>query len=388
MGWAILAGMGWQALRRIESRRALPLIIWWSVLLLLVIIGVAWTHWFPEMLAVPTASLALALIGLPFLALYTCTRRLQDLTLSIIVTVAVLESLVLVPQFMTSTLAYDLAQPTPIVEFLKKQTARGRTYSTQGLIPLTQAVSHGIETVDGYDPVQLEYYVTWLNSSSGCDLAGYSPSVPTCASPEIEPNAYLDAQPDGKLLGLGHVQYIVTNHELTRWSSPIWQSNSERIYKNEDMLPPAFVVSQVIEESNDAAAMALLRDSDPLLVAIVPRLPSATPMDDWQQQQAMVIQTSPNMLHVEVEGPGWLVVGEVWAPGWQAALDGKPVEVHRTDVAFLGLPLPAGSHQVDFEYAPLGWTWGRWVSFATAVFLLVSTTLILLSEPRNRIGPR
>jgi hypothetical protein len=382
LGWAVLAGMGWQALGQIKGRKALPLLIWWSVLLLLVIIGAAWTHWFPEMLAVPTTSIVIALIGLPCLAIHTWTQKLRHVTPTIMVSMAVLESLALTPLFMASTLASDLTQPTPAVEFLTEQGDFGRTYSTQGLIPLTQAVSHGIETVDGYDPVQLEYYVTWLNRSSGCDLTGYSPSVPTCASPEIDQSAYLRAQPNGRLLGIGQVQYILANHALDQWPLPVWQSGSERIYENEGMLPPAFVVPQVIEESSDEAAMSLLRSSDPSTVAVVSELPGGIQMGNWQGQEAMTIRTGPNTLQVESEGPGWLVVSEIWAPGWQAALDGRPVEVYRTDVAFLGVPLPTGSHTVEFEYSPVGWAWGRWVSLGTAGFLLLTTTLVLLVSRR------
>jgi hypothetical protein len=384
MGWALLAGMGWQALKRIRGRKTLPLIFWWSVLLLLSIIGAAWTHWFPQMLAMPTASVVIALVGLPILAGHAWTQRLRIAAWATLATMAVLESLVLVPMFIAAAPVSELMKPTQTMDFLLQQSNLGRTYSTQGLIPLAQAVSHGIETVDGQDAVQLRHYLIWLNQASGCDLTGYSLGVPTCASPEIDPTAYLRAQPNGKLLGIGHVQYVVTNHDLDQWSSPIWRSDSEKIYENPETLPPAFVVPQVIEEGDDEAAMSLLKASDPSIVAVVPELPKNLQLRSEQPGKARVVRRSSNEIEVEAEGPGWLVVSEVWAPGWYARIDGSPNKVYRTDVAFLGLALPSGSHLIEFEYAPVGWKWGRWVSLITAGLLLVTTTWTLLARLRKR----
>ena len=50
--------------------------------------------------------------------------------------------------------------------------------------------------------------------------------------------------------------------------------------------------------------------------------------------------------------PAYLVIAESWAPGWRARLDGRPADLHPTNLAFQGLPLPAGSHRVIFEYVP------------------------------------
>ena len=52
-----------------------------------------------------------------------------------------------------------------------------------------------------------------------------------------------------------------------------------------------------------------------------------------------------------VERPGLLFVSEIWHPSWQAYLDGDPIEVYRTNVAFRGVEVPAGRHELRFRYS-------------------------------------
>ncbi|NLE76105.1 MAG: hypothetical protein GX605_05065 [Chloroflexi bacterium] len=57
---------------------------------------------------------------------------------------------------------------------------------------------------------------------------------------------------------------------------------------------------------------------------------------------------------------GWLEVAEAWYPHWQATVDGEPVRLLRTNVAFQGVWLPAGEHQVVFTYRWPAILWASW----------------------------
>ncbi|MFY1005215.1 hypothetical protein ACNF5F_27780, partial [Escherichia coli] len=41
-------------------------------------------------------------------------------------------------------------------------------------------------------------------------------------------------------------------------------------------------------------------------------------------------------------GRRFLVVSEVWHPGWRARVDGRPATIYQTDIALQGLWLDAG----------------------------------------------
>jgi len=66
-------------------------------------------------------------------------------------------------------------------------------------------------------------------------------------------------------------------------------------------------------------------------------------------------------VQVQASEDGWLEIGEAWYPHWHAEVDGQPARLLRTDVAFQGVSLSAGEHQVRFVYR---WPAYIWASFA------------------------
>jgi len=92
-------------------------------------------------------------------------------------------------------------------------------------------------------------------------------------------------------------------------------------------------------------------------------------MDNYQR---MTYQLPP-------EASGWLVVSEAYHPDWTVTVDGKPAEVHRAEAALLSTYVPAGSHEVVFQFKAPGWyslclTLGAlsWIVALAAMFYLPS----------------
>ena len=46
----------------------------------------------------------------------------------------------------------------------------------------------------------------------------------------------------------------------------------------------------------------------------------------------------------------WVMLKESYAPHWRATVDGKPVKTAMLAPAFVGVPVPAGTHHVVFQY--------------------------------------
>ena len=67
-------------------------------------------------------------------------------------------------------------------------------------------------------------------------------------------------------------------------------------------------------------------------------------------------------LRTHSAGNGFLVVGDTWYPGWEAAIDGQPARLYIADVAFRGLRVPAGDHRVEMRFVPRILWWSAAVS--------------------------
>jgi hypothetical protein len=52
---------------------------------------------------------------------------------------------------------------------------------------------------------------------------------------------------------------------------------------------------------------------------------------------------------------GWLVVSEAYHPDWTVTIDGKPAQTTRAEAAMLGTFVPAGSHEVTFQFKAPAW---------------------------------
>jgi uncharacterized membrane protein YfhO len=68
----------------------------------------------------------------------------------------------------------------------------------------------------------------------------------------------------------------------------------------------------------------------------------------------------------------FLVTSDIYYPGWEATVDGQPSPLYRTDYVLRGLPLPAGSHEVRFEFHPKPFYTGMTITLLTALVLFLS----------------
>ena len=66
-----------------------------------------------------------------------------------------------------------------------------------------------------------------------------------------------------------------------------------------------------------------------------------------------------------MERDGWVVISESAWKGWRAYIDGKRIQPHFANNAFLGIHVPRGNHRVEVVYLPESFTRGRNVSVLT-----------------------
>jgi len=79
---------------------------------------------------------------------------------------------------------------------------------------------------------------------------------------------------------------------------------------------------------------------------------------------------------------GYLVVSDMFYPGWVVTVDGEPRPVLQANYCFRAVRVEAGEHRVRFEFRPRSWTWGLTISAVTAVTLLAWVVIAIISGKR------
>jgi len=68
------------------------------------------------------------------------------------------------------------------------------------------------------------------------------------------------------------------------------------------------------------------------------------------------------------------IFSEVWYgpnKGWQAYIDGSPVDHVRANYILRALKVPAGQHKIEFKFAPSTYNTGEMISYASSILLLL-----------------
>lgn len=87
---------------------------------------------------------------------------------------------------------------------------------------------------------------------------------------------------------------------------------------------------------------------------------------------------APERMVARAQGPGLLVVGEHFDPGWRATIDGRPARVVEADLAALGVVLPDSAATVELRFVPVG----LWAGLA--LFLFAAAALAAAEIARRK----
>lgn len=95
----------------------------------------------------------------------------------------------------------------------------------------------------------------------------------------------------------------------------------------------------------------------------------------------------PNRLVYKVSTPkdGVVVFSEVYYPGWQATIDGQPVDIARADYILRAMNVPAGEHTIEMWFNPQSIHVTESIAYVALALLLVGV-MILVWTKRNKFA--
>jgi hypothetical protein len=171
-----------------------------------------------------------------------------------------------------------------------------------------------------------------------------------------------------------------------RWASKIdYRRRVIECFENPRAEPRAWVVDRAEVIADEEAILKRMRDPqfNPAAAVILERAPGiAMVPGDSHIGTCRARKYDNGDLDVDTDTTrnGYLVLSEVYYPGWRAAIDGRAVPVERADYLITALPLPAGKHHVTYRYDPISFKAG---AAATGVSCLAGAVLLVRALKRR-----
>ena len=221
----------------------------------------------------------------------------------------------------------------------------------------------GISSVNNFEPLLPARYARWMEALNNIQI-------------RQESKLYLDLL---NLMNIGAIETLDSGAKIGVRFAPIVNPNSRVRW-----IPCAHVVGDAEEAWNQLFNSGI----DPYREIII----EGDADGEWggcdhQGGGAVVkwVEDGPNRILVTSETPsnGWILLSDVWYPGWRAEIDGVPTKILKANYLFRGLPVPAGQHEIVFEYNPFSFRIGLGISFLGWLGLVL-VWLIRLRIRRNR----
>jgi hypothetical protein len=240
--------------------------------------------------------------------------------------------------------------------------------------PPNRSRSWGVPSALGYCPLVLQRYC----ELTGCHYVGFDSFEALGPANRafdvlavryaLAPRGLLagDALPAGAVRGLT---------EGGRWER--CQDLGEAVvFRNRRAMPRAWLTPEVTALSADQVRRTIQegylpdgRPYDPWRTALVE---APVPFPPGGGGEARVTRLDDTRVEVEArcDAPAFLVLSDVYYPGWVAEVNGRAAALYRTDYVLRGVALPAGVSRVVFEFRPWSFRGGAAVTCAALLVVL------------------
>ena len=271
---------------------------------------------------------------------------------------------------------------TPTVAWLQQQAGMQRVasfFSNAALLPNTNA-PFGLYNLGHRDIMQSCRYRLFLALASGRSVVSgaHRPDCPTIPSSEL-------TGVNTDLVGLAGVRYVVDLRGAADLSAGVWTmvAKPDRegvaalelahefpgglIYALPTALPRAYFVgaagARAISPDDSVAALAIMQeealDYRRTVLLETESLPwptaGSTQVEGEELRGEVAIeQYRHDSLRIRVVAPepGYLVLSNLWYPGWRAWVDDTPTDILPANYALQAVPVAAGEQSVTLRYLP------------------------------------
>ncbi|MBX5495618.1 MAG: hypothetical protein IRZ15_09815 [Bryobacteraceae bacterium] len=183
---------------------------------------------------------------------------------------------------------------------------------------------------------------------------------------------YKVERPESAMLAAMNVDYLVSSEPLPLQADSTWRcvrSTPRWVYRRTDPSSRVYFVPSVVRAGSMGDAVTAARNPswNPRKQAVAEEPGSAA--TDLPVGEVEVISYKPGEIQLRTTntGLGFLYLSEAYYPGWRALIDGSPAGLVAANVAFQGLWVPAGAHDVTIRFEPSIFVQGGLLSAGTVI---------------------
>lgn len=238
---------------------------------------------------------------------------------------------------------------TQITSFLKQKSTDSQfrfVALDDRIFPPNFSVSYRIQQVSVYDPLYVKRYGEFIRA-----VENNSPVI----TGDLGFNRIIVPKNfQSKFFDLLGIKYLLTFGSL---SDPrfkfIFSEGQTNLFENTHVLPRTFFVRNVdiVVQRDQVLDKMFSANWDPATQAIVEGADSI-PGNEFSVGTASILNYQENSVLVETDNVanGFLVLTDQYYPGWRVTIDNQPTKIYITDYTFRGILVPAGKHQISFDY--------------------------------------
>jgi hypothetical protein len=148
------------------------------------------------------------------------------------------------------------------------------------------------------------------------------------------------------------------------------------VYLNTNALPRAQLIdkAQIVHSGEEAWQAIHAAEFDPSKEVVIEGGEVLSGAGEQSGGRALAFAAQANdrvEMIARTESPAYLVMSDVYYPGWTAAIDDQPTTLYPANFAFRAVLVPPGEHRVVFTFEPPMWRVGLAISALTVVGLIV-----------------
>ncbi len=306
------------------------------------------------------------------------SRRVSQVAVVAVLAVIVLDLWRVDSRYLSTVEAEAVLEPDPAMLALQDRVQPGqRVWALPGSFAPNDFMYFGVSSATGSQKFLLRWYehlVGRLPPDQAERLGGY----PNTLWPLLDLR-YLTAPSDIDSPLLEPVG-----------EEPAAEPGRVRLYAARSTQPHVFFPARIemVRDTGEALRRTLANETPAELAVVeVNGAGEAPPVAGAGEATILTYEPDEIVLRARADRSGLLAISEIYHPAWRAYVDGRETTVWRTNVAFRGIEVPEGEHEIRFTYRSTSLRVGTAVSL---VSLLAALALLfpwsLFRRAREQAG--